>query len=836
MGSLEGRLKAEGYEHFGRYCDKALGRSRGSCCRSWSLVNYITFLSGKKSYKDLSQRDVDEFKVVLKVCDGKCGMEECVRYGCSKHNAVIQTLKNDILDKTYEKGGKLKYVMTHLAISKGLASKDFYEKIKDERMVEGVVKVVAMDFDLRFYVFDQYLIKDLFKATPSFVCIVVILLLYTGSPLVTLFTFLNISITLVISTFVYIFVFNINFFPFLNLLVVIILYATGVDAMFVFVHVMSLKKSRPIELPLQEIFSRRLSSALAGFASASAATCVAYLSGGLSDVAVLKCFAIFASLSVVVHFVVSLLFMPSVIVLNQRISLRFLTNLYAFSSCLETFISSIHSSISAFITLIIHRLRIFLVFVFSALTLILVLLFALNLDSFLPSVGEFKLLVDQHPFEMFESISREHFVSETFTNSGFRNLSMRFVWGVVPVNTGRYLAQEVEGDVEYTALDLSSKKTQVFLYRFCRKVRASKYYTRTIGLNRNNCFMDEFRVLMARGCVDIDGVRLEPCCSVSRFPYQKKVFNKCFKSLMPTLAKNVLLYSYRKTAGLRFNSNFTELKAIVVEFVSNIPSDADYGRLKEFHNDMQAFTRKNIHNRAPKSLKAGWFNSELTLFDLQQSLLKGILTSLLITFVAICIVCCISTGLTLLSLISALTITFSTTTSLITLLLSGWTFNVFESMAFSLVVGLSIDFTLHNAVLFKNTDILTCNNNTNKQSDELQLQFDEEKQVELGEVESEVMISQHSKHKKMTKNPFKNKQQNSKTNEQEEGNVSRVETVVAANGAIFLAGLTTFTVGVCYHSASIMAYTKLSALIVTVVCFSWTFSTFFFLPLASFLK
>lgn len=789
MCVLENKLINKGYGHFGKYCDKKISKfktnskkdSEENCCASLNLGNYIASMSGRKTCLEVSQSDVNRFTELLRYCGGDGGCSENETCGTLRCNAsvkvldVLESVRANIMNKGYGEGQTLKYVMSHLPLSRGRASRDFYESIKGEEMVEGGVKLVAIDVDLKEELFDEYLRRDLFRSVPSVICIVVILIFYTGSPLITTFTLLNIFISLTISIFVYRFIFHITFFPFLNLLAIIILYATGVDAIFVSIHILSLHNhslSSNQLFTLQDLFKERLTRAFAGFAASSAATFVTYISAAFSHVVILRCFAIFASLSVVVHFVVSIFFIPSAIVLNHKISLNLFSDLYKVVPCMRNITNYMHLRLTSALIFIVRKFRILLVISFSLFTLILIFLFGFYFHKFLPSIKDHNLLASWHHFELFDSITRDYFVSDNSLDGGRNNLSMRFIWGIKPLETSEYFIPDIEGDFELESLDLSSKQSQVYLLEFCRLVRSSAYYTREVGFNKNNCFMDEYRSLMQRGCRDIDGNSLKPCCSLSHFPYKKRLFKKCLKQFLPTLARNTLVYSNRKTAGLRFNSNFTQVTALVVEFVSNVAYDAGYEELKEFYSYMRNFTDVNIQMTAPEALKEGWFSSELEWFDLQRSLFRDMMASLLFSLCGLCLICLFCSGFSLLSTFTILTITLSTTTSFTTLLLSGWTFNVFETMAFFLVVGLSIDFSLHNAAVFK-----------------------------------------HAHH-----------------------STSQLQQVASMNASVFLAGLTTVMVGVCYHGSVVMPYTQLATLLITVVSFSWLYSTFFFLPLLSTLE
>lgn len=87
----------------------------------------------------------------------------------------------------------------------------------------GNVAVVAADMGLKYTLFNKSLISDLLLPSLAGLIIMISLLIFTRSTLLTVMTLLTNLASLSTAYFIYTFVFNINFFPFLNLLSLIIL-------------------------------------------------------------------------------------------------------------------------------------------------------------------------------------------------------------------------------------------------------------------------------------------------------------------------------------------------------------------------------------------------------------------------------------------------------------------------------------------------------------------------------------------------------------------------------------------------------------------------------------
>lgn len=81
-------------------CQKEL--TSDNCCRPWSVVNYVTFLSNKSSCFDLDEEDIAMVKTLLFDCfqyyhnmklSNDCVRSSCVvPPPCKQHNAVYNIL------------------------------------------------------------------------------------------------------------------------------------------------------------------------------------------------------------------------------------------------------------------------------------------------------------------------------------------------------------------------------------------------------------------------------------------------------------------------------------------------------------------------------------------------------------------------------------------------------------------------------------------------------------------------------------------------------------------------------------------------------------------------
>ena len=108
-----------------------------------------------------------------------------------------------------------------------------------------------------------------------------------------------------------------------------------------------------------------------------------------------------------------------------------------------------------------------------------------------------------------------------------------------------------------------------------------------------------------------------------------------------------------------------------------------------------------IISTAPPELRGGFFVTYLDFLDLQTSLAGDTNAAIIIAMsVALVVIflCTLNPTLTLVSVFCVSGIIFM---SIGILTLMGWELNILESVAITLAIGLSVDFTLHYAVAFK---------------------------------------------------------------------------------------------------------------------------------------
>lgn len=232
--------------HFPSLCQTQIQNNgaRHKCCRSWSPANYVAFLSNRSSCLGVTETDLNKVETLLDKCvsyyrsfqltpncaeDLNC--QRRVPTECSAHNAVYHLL-HYLLDvdfiADYNRDGSakmnstLKYAMLFLPIAASSATLDFYKSINNGGLSYGKFDVKGMQLGLKSTLFDRLLVSDSSLVLSGFAFITACIWVYTGSLVLTVTIIFAVIFSLGISYALYTLVLRIKFFPFMNLLAIVV--------------------------------------------------------------------------------------------------------------------------------------------------------------------------------------------------------------------------------------------------------------------------------------------------------------------------------------------------------------------------------------------------------------------------------------------------------------------------------------------------------------------------------------------------------------------------------------------------------------------------------------
>ena len=227
-------------------------KNSGDCCKSWSLHNYILLLAKKKSCDQINERDVKASKALLERCAPFYHNlelnEECLNEPALCRKAPAECFKGEnavfhifhylvdyqFLNPKNPNHSEVKFTNIFLPIAKSTQLLEYFEQLSAESLEMSGIKVVALDLGLKQTLFDRYLLYDTIYLIIAFFVILLSLYFYTTSLIVTIVTLMTIITSLGTAYFCYTQLFRMKFFPFMNLLSIVI--AIGIYSIFHYIY------------------------------------------------------------------------------------------------------------------------------------------------------------------------------------------------------------------------------------------------------------------------------------------------------------------------------------------------------------------------------------------------------------------------------------------------------------------------------------------------------------------------------------------------------------------------------------------------------------------------
>lgn len=636
---------------------------------------------------------------------------------------------------------KLSYTNIFLPVAKSSSLLKYYQTLSRHNLKTPFAQVKAMDLGLKNSLFEHLISDETKLFVIALVTILIVISTYTWSIIVSLVILMIICLSLCLSYTIYELVLNIPVFPFMNLLAIVISFGICSDnAMLFCKHWISdygpleskqstndNSENRSNNNKEQSSMDRMLKRAIISTFVATAATTCSFIISAISKIIAVRCFCIFATLSVITNYLLIVLLLPPALVLDFR-----------FSEMLKKYTTDLDHRVSrAFISIQLIRVKLSTFgqalhnrWIFYAVTeykfyLIVAFITLLASSSVLvfykPTLkpadeDEIQLLARRHAFEQYDKNLKRQFafertrLGEPIANSVAdqlydepETLPVRIVFGIKPDDNGNHFDPYDRGSLTFDPkFDMADPNVQLWLSEFCSKLKQQRFIHRSTGPDLTNCFMDTFRTWMTRSCRDpiqFD-VDRSPCCSSSEFPFTRYTFNRCIGDAVNIMRKTPQLRP-NVNAGLRFFKNSTRVAAIIIEYQSNRLYTESFTKMERFFTDIDDWVSWQINNTAPPSLKSGWFiSSNLELLALQTELEISTTTSIMLEVAFAMVALMFGTRDLILTLAATLTIGTIIIVTVAALILLKWTLGVAESILISLTIGLSIDFALHYSVAY----------------------------------------------------------------------------------------------------------------------------------------
>ena len=221
-----------------------------------------------------------------------------------------------------------------------------------------------------------------------------------------------------------------------------------------------------------------------------------------------------------------------------------------------------------------------------------------------------------------------------------------------------------------------------------------------------------------------------------------------------------------------------------------------------------------------------------------REVIRGTYTSLIFSMLFALVVLLLTSGNVLITLYAMLTITFIIADTVAIFVLCGWELNILETIIIIMSVGLSVDFSktisllkrkchscfffpaVHYGVAYIKADWQKTQTRTKQSPNTIKLL--EHSQLNNGKI----------KHEKTTCCQRLNKRHEQGQNQR----FRRMKNSLTRVGsAVFIAGFTSFLAGVSMAPSKLTSFSQMGFFLMLIMCISWLFATWFFLPILSFI-
>ena len=803
-------------------------RNSLKACRQPSLPFYITLKSGKDSCYDITNEDMERFRKRLLRCwqifttwnisEVNPDSKNLCEYHFALYNVYYYLVDTGFINNKTSGQGKLTYTLL-LGNQKGLYTHvdavetyflDYLDKIKTS---DGDVKLAGFFYSegLKFRLFDDYLMGDLWLFGLAMGIILVIMLVYLLSVTLMLATLLNVGMSFVTAYLLYNLVFGIDFFPFINLLAGLILIAIGADDVFIFYDTWDQVKKQDGNIPLDVLVAKTFSHAALSIFVTSLTTSAAFFANSVSSIIAIKCFGIFAGIAVLANFFFMITWTPAIIIMMNKYRRM---NLHSTLALIWAFVVMPQMVVARFIDFLIEYvcglciLRKFLSkgsnYIFGKVfpwlieklwALWLLLFLGIGIGGIvavfyspklkLPHSKEIQLFPDSQVIERWGQELRTNFPYVIDAdNKQLEEISIQFVWGIKPKDNGNVYDTDAKMTlVQDKSFNLTSVDSQKWMKDFCHDLKQQpfidpRYREDNIAYP---CLFSLYESMLSNACsgttlkvhmIGQDDLLLSPCCErgVRTFPTNASKLETCLPILAGVALKNFEREGklHRVLGQILFNSENNVPTGFLINIRTTKPFSTSYEEMEGYVGMFEDYFNTWL-NKAPSGLRNGYVTSihYFTFYDLQKSIAKGTYYSIILSLSVAFVVMLLTSLNVLITVYALLTITLAIAATIACLVFMGWELNIIESVTISLAVGLSIDFTIHYGVAYR--------------------------------------LSSEKYQKARVRESF-----------------ARV------GSAVVMAGLTTFLAGSAMMPSHIMGYRELGIFLMLVMTFSWLFATFFF--------
>lgn len=592
--------------------------------------------------------------------------------------------------------------------------------------------ITGMDFGIKQTLFKYYLAKDSVYPVLAIVSLLLTMALYLCSLFIVALSVIAIAGSLLTSYFFYKVAFRLTFFPLVNLSAALILLGSCSNQVFVFADFWNLQLSQNPSASLEKRVNRALQEVGYLILASGLTSSAAFFSGYLSSITAIRCFSVYLGTASFISSLLALVWLPCSFILRERYieassanapvqgwkpccskNAGAFWNTSSRKRCLFTLGQKLRevkrglsdTSSLLFLKILpcgVVKFRYIWVCWFAVLAAGGTYMSCIDPGMKLPTLDSkvTQLFFSSHPFERYDAEYRHMFMFERQRNGEDKPVTVMLVWGVTPTDNGDHFDPRSNGSLVLDPeFNMSRPEAQVWLRDLCGRVQNQSFYSPSSPEDKemtdNICLVDQLiHWVSLRRCSESDDA-VHFCCNNIPFPYPAGVFENCLSMM---LAEKYSEGHLARSGGLYFQPD-GRVAALVLAFKTTYLYSFNFSKTSVFYREILTWFNREISG-APQGLQKGWFISQLSLFDLQQSLSSETLVvagfSVALTFVLLLL----TTWNIPLSIYGTVAVGGSVFVTIGLLVLLEWQLSGIEALFISSAAGLSVDFIANYCISY----------------------------------------------------------------------------------------------------------------------------------------
>ena len=626
------------------------------------LPNYIALFNGKTTCHDIIEDDVDRFRNVLKECVRYYKndvLKECLTLNSSQ---CRNRMNNDICTDNIDKGNQYLHIILyntfHYLVDKSFLDnldclkfttsitphtnhreifKDIYKtslkNLKDTQIDNVAIVAYEID-DLKFHIFQSEIILQSLFIVTALVLVVVLIWIYSSSFFIGLMTLLCIIFTLIITYFVYGRIFDMDFFPFLNMVTLIFIVGIGADDAFVYtsvwkeakqVYIIDNNKNHIQYLVKWTIHTLR--HTVLAILVTSLTTATAFFANISSSITTIKCFGLYAGMSIIVNYLLIITLFPVAVILHDKYFARCMDLCcpdifketppmeYPRSSGYKLPVSKVMKFLSNITDVFfskhlpkaLYKLRFFWTVLFTALGVGMAVVTFWKPGLSLPTSRDLQMFTSSNSLEQFNLKYKNEF---SFTEDNDPTLTIYVVFGIKAVDNGYYFNPDDNGHLEYSTSRIKIENEQEWLLNFCQNVKNESFY-----VSSTTCqFIESLFTSLQSTCIENN--------------------TQCCEQTIPMAPANYFLHCFHQSLDQNYKSSVFDrshnLRVFMIPISTNYRRSSDSKYTDGMYKNLNAWLKNYSETIREPSMKGVWWINKdgLDLYDVQISLFEGTKQSL----------------------------------------------------------------------------------------------------------------------------------------------------------------------------------------------------------------